>query len=71
MAVLGIYIMGKNQGKFFVVRPALPAFWWFSGVGVYGPNVSISFVLVTDNLAPQEYLQSPRDEGLDGVEYIV
>jgi hypothetical protein len=56
MAFLYIYIMRKHQGKFLIVRPALPVFRWFPGVEVYRPDVAIPFELVANNLAAEEYL---------------
>ena len=68
MTFLGVHIVRKYKGKFLVIRPALPAFRRFSGVGVYGPDVAVLFALVVDHQATEEYLEFSRDEGFYVVE---
>ena len=71
MALLGVDVMGKNQGKRLTVRPARPVFGGLCRFGVDGPDVAEAFFLFPDNPAADEKLKAPGNDGLNGVEDFV
>ena len=68
MTCLGFHVVGQDNGKFFIVWPALPAIWRCADIRIYGPDMTVFFMLVSDNLATDEYLKAPWDEGFYVVE---